>query len=359
MTKNNLSQRQYHLDYLRVFASIAIILLHVSAQNMNDIELASTEWNICNIFNGFSRWGVPVFVMMSGALFLPREIPIKTIYNKYISRMAIAYVLWSAFYAIIDPIGNLIFKDGFQISFTQAIGSFISGAVHLWFLPMIIGIYMCIPLIKQLTKNDTTIKYFLLLSLIFCFIQTQTELVTTYLLNDSVQLIFENIYTLFKNFNINLVVGFPAYFILGFYLNKTKISKKNRTIIYILGVIGLISTILLNLLASKAAGESLQIFYYPTCVNVLLMSTAVFVWFKYNAKGNEKSNKIIIKLSKYSFGAFLVHIFILKVLTAIGIQSTSFNPVLSVPLITIVATFASYLTSSILNKIPIIKKYIV
>lgn len=359
MTENKLIQRQYHLDYLRVFASVAIILLHVSGQNMPYVELAGTEWNIYNICNSASRWGVPVFVMMSGALFLPREIPIKTLYTKYISRMAIAYVVWSAFYAIVDPIGNMLLKEGYHTTFIEIIGSFISGAVHLWFLPMIIGLYMCIPLIKQLTRNDKLIKYFLLLSIMFCFIKTQIELVTNNLLSGNAQIIFENVNTLFKNFNVNLVFGFVAYFILGFYLNKTEISKKHRTIIYILGAAGLALTILLNLFASKNAGKPSLSFYSAPTVNVLLMSVAVFVWFKYNAKGTNPLNKIIPKLSKYSFGAFLVHIFILQCLHAIGIQSTTFHPVLSVPAITIFTTVVSYLISLVLNKIPVIKKYIV
>ena len=42
MQTNNVSLRQYHLDYLRVFASVAIILLHVATQNMNYVELAGT-----------------------------------------------------------------------------------------------------------------------------------------------------------------------------------------------------------------------------------------------------------------------------------------------------------------------------
>ncbi|MBR4287644.1 MAG: acyltransferase family protein [Clostridia bacterium] len=359
MTKNNLPQRQYHLDYLRVFASIAIILLHVTAQNLPYVELAGTERNIYNICNGASRWGVPVFVMMSGALFLPREIPTKTLYKKYILRMAIAYVVWSAFYAVVDPIGQFVFTEGYQLSFVEILGNFISGAVHLWFLPMIIGLYMCIPLIKQLTKSDNLIKYFLLLSFVFCFIKTQAELVTTHFLSDNVELIFDSINTVFKNFNVNMILGFVSYFILGFYLNKTEISKKHRTIIYILGVIGLILTIWLNLLASENAGKSLEVFYSATSINVLLMSMAIFVWFKYNVKGNDKFNKVIIKLSKYSFGAFLVHIFILQVLHAFGIQTTSFHPVLSVPAITIFTAIASYLISFVLNKIPVIKKYIV
>ena len=359
MAENKFIQRQYHFDYLRVFASVAIILLHVTAQNMRNVELAGTEWNIYNICNSASRWGVPVFVMISGSLFLPREIPTKTLYKKYISRMAIAYVVWSAFYALATPIGKVIFSEGYQLSATEIFGNFISGAVHLWFLPMIIGLYMCIPLVKQLTQNNKLIKYFLLLSIIFCFIKTQVELITNNLLSDDIQLIFQNVNTVFRNFNINLVVGFITYFILGFYLNKTEISKKHRTIIYILGVTGLIVTILLNLLASKNAGKSLEAFYSASSVNVLLMSVAVFVWFKYNAKGSKKINKIVINLSKYSFGAFLVHIFILQCLKAIGIQSTSFHPVLSVPAITIFTSVISYLISLVLNKIPVIKKYIV
>lgn len=359
MTKKNLPQRQYHLDYLRVFASIAIILLHVTAQSMPYVELVGTEWNIYNICNSVSRWGVPVFVMMSGALFLPREIPTKTLYKKYILRMAIAYIVWSLFYAIADPIGTFIFTEGYVISPVKIIGSFISGAIHLWFLPMIIGLYMCIPLIKQLTKSDKLIKYFLLLSFAFYFIKTQSELTANHFLSGYAQLIFENVNTVLRNLNMNLISGFSAYFILGFYLNKTNITKKRRLVIYILGVIGLALTILLNWYASKNANQSLEAFYGPTSVNVLLMSMAIFVWFKYNVKGNDKFNKIIIKLSKYSFGAFLVHIFILQVLHAFGIQTTSFHPVLSVPAITIATTFASYLISLILNKIPVIKKYIV
>lgn len=158
---------------------------------------------------------------------------------------------------------------------------------------------------------------------------------------------------------MDFVFGFTSYFILGFYLNKTEINKKKRLLIYILGVIGLALTVLLNWLASKNAGKSTETFYGANSINVLLMSIAMFVWLKYNVKSNDKLNKIIIKLSKYSFGAFLVHIFILQVLYAFGIQTTSFHPTLSVPAITIFTAIVSYLISMVLNKIPVIKKYVI
>ena len=359
MTKTNLTQRQYHLDYLRVFASIAIILLHIPGPVTSSIGVASTAWNIYKIYHSATRWGVPVFVMISGALFLPRDIPTKILYKKYISRMAIAYVVWSLFYAISDALGSMLFVEGYHTTFTEIIGSFISGAGHLWFLPMIIGLYMCIPLIKQMTKNDNLIKYFLLLAFVFCFIKTQIELISSNLLSGNTQIIFQNIITVFWNLRMYLVVGFVAYFILGFYLNKIEITKKQRTFIYILGLFGHLLTILLNLLAVKNAGEASEAFYDATSVNVLLMSVAVFVWFKYNAKSTEKLNKIILKLSKYSFGAFLVHIFILQALKAIGFTNETYHPIIFVPGTLIFTTVISYLISMLLNKIPIIKKYIV
>lgn len=359
MAENKIIQRQYHLDYLRVFASIAIILLHVVAQDWYNFEVTSTAWSFYNICNGATRWGVPVFVMMSGALFLPREIPIKILYKKYIFRMAIAYFVWSLFYAISDTLVSILFLEEYHTTVIDIIGCFVSGAFHLWFLPMIIGLYMCIPLIKQLTQNDKLIKYFLLLSFIFCFVKTEIELVTNNLLSGNIQIMFENINTVFKNFNIDFVMGFVAYFILGFYLNKTEINKKHRTIIYIFGFWGLMTTIILNFFAAINIDRPSSAFYDSFSLNVFLMSIAIFIWFRYNAKGSEKLNKIIIKLSKYSFGAFLVHIFILQVLKTVGFPSETVHPIFSVPTRLIITTVVSYLISFILNKIPVIKKYIV
>lgn len=124
-------------------------------------------------------------------------------------------------------------------------------------------------------------------------------------------------------------------------------------------MMGLVFTIILTLFASKNANILSQAFYSNSSINVLLMSVAVFIWFKYNAKGNKRLNKIIPKLSQHSFGAFLVHVFILEFLKAVGFSCETLHPVLAVPAITIFTIVASYLISLLLNKIPVIKKYLV
>ena len=63
-------QRVVYYDYLRVFAIIAVIVIHVSAQEWSDFSGRSYEWQVFNVYNAIARWGVSVFLMISGSLFL-------------------------------------------------------------------------------------------------------------------------------------------------------------------------------------------------------------------------------------------------------------------------------------------------
>lgn len=62
-------KRILYLDILRIMAIIAVVMLHVSAQRFY-VSFPSYEWEIRMFFNSMVRWGVPIFVMISGALFL-------------------------------------------------------------------------------------------------------------------------------------------------------------------------------------------------------------------------------------------------------------------------------------------------
>lgn len=74
--------RLAYYDYLRVAAIFGVIMIHVSAQNWQNSNVNSIEWQFFNIYDSMMRWAVPVFVMISGSLFLNREYNIKTIYKK-------------------------------------------------------------------------------------------------------------------------------------------------------------------------------------------------------------------------------------------------------------------------------------
>ena len=65
-------------------------------------------WKISFYYNGISRFGVPNFFMISGALFLNRDLPFEKIINKYINniflnkKMVIHLIFWSFIYSIFN-----------------------------------------------------------------------------------------------------------------------------------------------------------------------------------------------------------------------------------------------------------------
>ena len=68
----------------------------------------------------------------------------------------------------------------------------------------------------------------------------------------------------------------------------------------------------------------------------------------------------IQKLSKYCFGAYLVHALVLERLNdQMGLNSLSFHPVFSIICITVIVFTISFAISAVLNCIPVIKKYMV
>lgn len=348
----NLMDRQRHFDYLRVFAIFAVMILHVSGQNWYATDVNRMEWQTFNFYDSIVRWGVPVFVMISGALFLPRNISIKTIYSKYVLRMVTSYIVWTGIYAaftLMTGSGDKTFVD-----------LYLSGYYHMWFIPMIIGIYMCIPLIKKIVSDEITLKYFLFLSFIFVFFIP--EIVT--LANDFAPEIMVQRIQSFNNhiinkMNLHMVMGYVFYFVLGYYLNRVDLNKKKRCCVYLLGIIGFTLTIFLNLFVALTTQTHCGTYYGNFTINVMFESVAVFIFFKNIQFKNDRIYSFIVMLSNYSFGAYLVHALVLDILKQRGLNTLSFHPVISVPTIGIIVFIASFAVSAIFHKIPKLKKYIV
>ena len=66
-----MNQRNINFDFLRVIASIAVVWLHVSSTVViKNPDVHGLTWWVGSFANAFSRWCVPLFVMVSGALLL-------------------------------------------------------------------------------------------------------------------------------------------------------------------------------------------------------------------------------------------------------------------------------------------------
>lgn len=80
-------KRVGYFDILRIVSIFFVIVIHVTSVGLRLCETATPTWNVNWLLNSVSRWAVPVFFMVSGALFLDprRELSIKKLYT-YIQR---------------------------------------------------------------------------------------------------------------------------------------------------------------------------------------------------------------------------------------------------------------------------------
>lgn len=287
--------------------------------------------------------------MMSGALFLGRQHTLKKLYNKNILRLLTAFSFWSFLYVII--LGG--HSENTFINIT-------SGYYHMWFIPIMIGLYICVPVFQRIAESEDTTKYFLLIAFGLAFLFPQIgELISDFGNQKCIE-IYSVIRQCVAKLDISLFLGYAGYFVGGYYLYKTELSKHIRIVIYILGILGVFTTIGLESYLAMSTHKADGTYYGYFNVNVLMESVAVYVWFKYDVKQNLKWSTVVRKLSECSFGVYLVHVLILELLEKyLGINTMSFHPLLTVPLISFLVFGISLMISYAINKLPWLNKYIV
>lgn len=351
------SNRIIFFDVLRTVAIIAVILIHVTAIALQNYEIGTLEWTISGIYNSLSRFAVPVFIMISGALLLEKEISIKIIYKKYILRFVIAYLTYYVIYNIIDGL-----EHGRRFaSIVKKLISFSYIPYHLWFIVMIVGLYMIVPILKMIVKDKIISKYFCILSVLFSFLLPQVFSIIGVMGGD----VFLVINNYFKDLCLYLPIGFTGYFVMGYYLTHVKIGWKIEILIYLSGVVGLILQFVYQQFNDIQVLNGTEPLYDYLNINlrasVLLYSVAVFVFAKNHIKPrNSKITKAFTGISKLSFGIYLVHLAFINVLeNHFGfLTPLGFNPIISNITCTLIVFVLSVVLAMVLNKIPYIKRFI-
>lgn len=94
--------RQLDLDLVRTVAIFGTVLIHATAVGGFNWAFGSAAWTANLFWSSLLRCAVPLFLMCSGALFLDpgRDLPLKTLWGKYMFRIAVALVFWATAYLV-------------------------------------------------------------------------------------------------------------------------------------------------------------------------------------------------------------------------------------------------------------------
>lgn len=322
-------ERIFYYDLLRAFAIIAVIICHVSLF----LGPITTQTGIIArmTFGDIGRIGVPIFLMISGALLLNREYPdLSQFLKKRFARIVYPFIFW-----IILILGQLYYYN-YNSAFLWKV--FIGEPSVLWYFWVLIGIYLFIPVINSFIKEygEKGMKYFLA---IWFF----TMILKTF-----------NSYPLWVSFDLNMFAGYIGYPILGYYL-ANKQFKISDAKVCILGLVVLLVSLTVFVYLDYHSSASINLIYQN--VPIIFMGAGLFIFIQYLDKLHKfdsiKDNfigKAIISLSLYSYGMYFSHVIVVKFLSFHNPKSHLLFPVMFVLII-----FLSWLLPYILSKIPYIK----
>jgi len=370
ISKNKrLEERQYWIDALRILASYMVILVHnASYIYIFEVQIFSLSWYGLMFWDAMSRVCVPLFIMISGILFLnpKKDIPISKVYKKYIFRILKCMIFWNAFYGtlvkyLINPFRGQ-YKWEFKI-ITDFIKDVLYGEFHLWYLYMCIGLYVMTPILRAITSNMKTLKYYLGLGI------TVTYLIP--FISNLVKDILPSLYTgklneVVAKFMIFMTIGFTIYYVLGYFLSIYEIKNKSvLNCIYIYGLVNLFFTYGIKMILSVIKQEEYTSYSDYNSFNVFSAAVAIFIFFKYYVR--ELLNKLLLiegfktlllTLSDLSFGVYLIHIFYVDIFFSLNFHSYTFNPFIFSPIYALCIWICGAITVYFMKHIPILRSFV-
>ncbi|MFD5225006.1 acyltransferase [Microbacterium sp. NPDC058342] len=342
-------ERADYLDRLRAIAIVGVVTLHAAALGMPEAPVSSPTWMTLNVYDGITRFCVPIFFMITGALLLDprRRVSLSSILRKSLPRVAIAYILWSALYAGVAP--SLGLGEPGMRAFLErwAVGHY-----HLWYLWALMGLYLATPLLRRIAADRVSATYFVVLAAGFGLV---LPLLTP------LPVVGQPLMLILDKMQFHVALGYSFYFMLG-HLLHTGAADRLRTIwVAVAGVVGAGITVVGPAVASSRTGTAVLDLYEYLTPNVALFAGAVFLLVRRLGRRSPKttrSSRVMRGLSDASFGIYLVHPLLQGVLAAAGVTTALLPAFASVPMMVLVLLVPSWMIAALLRRIPRFGRFI-
>ena len=342
------TKRYFGIDLIRVVACFLVMQTH--AGEIYYIEdsgdLIRNEKNIWpGIFNSLARVCVPLFVMISGYLLLPMKTDYSTFLKKRFTRVSFPFIAFCIFYDIYYYIRGVIDVKTMLINIPKIFINYGSELGHLWFMYMIMGVYLLIPIFSPWIKSAKKEHFY------FYFVIWLISSFSCY-----IHLAFPQIWGEVYWNNNTVVQGFIGdfgYAVLGAFI-KLHLKEKN---LYILGIIlyligaGFTMFGFLYKREEATTCEEIEVTWKFDSINVVIATFGVFLLLRKVECKNEKVVKIFNDIALKSYGMYLIHIFFLQFFKYVFDAPNQF-PLWCIFVIAILTFITSYLAIKGISYIP-------
>ena len=342
-----MKKRYFYMDVLNIIAIISVVALHCGGIG----NTFSTErwWKTSLLIEIVCYFAVPIFVMLSGANLMNyrKKYDTKTFFKKRVSRVLIPTIAW---FTIMSIWKICIVKTISVNSLIEFLNMLLNNKIEFtyYYLFVILGIYLTIPLLSQLTdkKYRKTLWYAVFVFFVFNSLIPHILLMLGITWNTDFQI---------------LIGGYIVYVILGYLLSTQEVPKKYRYTIYVLAILGMIYRYTVSFVFSYKTGSNvIDTWKGHMQFYAILQACAVFLFVKnIDFKKIEKDQrivKIVAEISSCSFGVYLAHLIVKYYeLEIFSINTHSWEW-------RIIGSFITYLMTLlivyIIKKIPILKRIV-
>ena len=393
MTQLKTENRVVWVDWMRVAACFMVLLVHstepfyLGGDGSRILTKADAYW--ASFFDSIVRACVPLFIVASSYLQFPLRYSTGVFCRRRAVRILIPFVLWSVVYALAwgEPSENF---HNLAFNFNYAAG-------HLWFVYMLIGVYLLMPLLSPWAERvgKRELKAYIAIWLFTTLIPLIRDWVAGGY--DGMQVTYGvsglprqtltplwgeaswNAYGTFYYFS-----GFIGYLLLGLYFRRFvgELSWKKTLSVAVpcfLGGFAIVFGGFLMRVFDMSQGEfpltgmvDKAVWWETTWCNdtfgVVLMTIAWILLFKKVKSSGCFYNKVLLPVSKASYGVYLLHLLILVPICGamrewLGVGTDGILGVCTTPVQIVVSAVlgfvASVVVAVVLHKIPKIGKFII
>lgn len=356
--KDQMKDREIFLDKLKVAAACAVVLLHTVTGVLDtaDMSLYPMEEKFFLILVDVSSWCVPVFLMISGYLFLdPRHtVSGGKMLSKYCRRVFLALFLFGVPYACLELIAT---EGGFRRGMPgEAVAMVLQGKSwsHMWYLYLIFFLYLLTPGVKWILSHIP---------------RPAAAAVSGFLLLDCSILPF-----LFRFFGAERKTFLPEegiylfYYISGYFFAERRAGEEEKPAKEagsrgrrIRGLLCFSILLVMSVMVfSRLSGEyHVQMGYnYPL---TLMLAIALFAGElgRERRPSAQRGGILWAKLADISFAVYLIHpVFLNLAYKYFHITPLSFLPGVSLPLFFLGTLILSAAAAWFLKKMPPLRKYV-
>lgn len=345
------------LDYARALAIISVVVVHslemVYKLSFDELmKIGEVSLLFRDVVVTFGRIGVPLFLVLTGYLHLDRDFSsgdkIITFYKKNLLPLWLTTEVWILIYFIAGAIQGTMEVD-FLVLLRDMLFVKTYYMGHMWYMPMIIGMYVAIPFVSNAIKNISS----KVLSIPFCIVVILFFIFSFY---NIFQQTFDLDFALERKIDTSFLGGtYGVYIVFGIFCKRGDLKKIKTPFVWLISAFGFAFTVATLWFINKN-GYDYHVWYdFP---GIFLSSMFAFEGIsRINLKGKAASvvNSLATQISVVSLGIYFIHKPLINDINN-DIISLGFGRGITLVILVAVVFVLSFVIAFILSKIPVVKK---